>query len=153
MPSISTLASALAAIEQRLRDNWTTSPVHVDGEPAPQPEWPPTDTNGEPVAYVFVELLDVDASIIGFGSPTNQTVLDSGLCKFHVLVPNNSGLATARAHAVSIGEIFRQKEFFNSEAGVCVRTLTPRIGREASVDEGNYQSMTVTVPYEFYHRA
>lgn len=152
MASTATLAGALAAIEARLIANWTTSRIVID-QNNPGDPWPPVDANNNLAPWVFVELLDTDASIIGFGSPTNNTVLDSGLCKFHVMVPTNEGLSRARAHAVSIGEIFRQQQFFADEAGVAVRTLTPRIGREASVDEGNFVSMTCTVPYEFYHRA
>lgn len=152
MTSTATLTGALEAIEARLAANWTTSRIVLDGESGADP-WPPVDSTGRPAPWVFVELLDTDASIVGFGTVTNCTVLDSGLCKFHVMVPKEEGLSRARAHAVSIGEIFRQQQFFTSEAGVAVRTLTPRIGREASVDDGNWASMTCTVPYEFYHRA
>jgi hypothetical protein len=152
MPSTANLAGALAAIEARLAANWTTSRIVLDTENPGDP-WPPVDESGAPQPWVFVELLDSDASIIGFGTASNNSVLDSGLCKFHVMVPTGEGLAEARAHAVSIGEIFRQKTFFADEAGVAVRTLTPRIGREASVDEGQWVSMTCTVEYEFYHRA
>ncbi len=152
MPSTADLAGALAALEARLAANWTTSRIVLDAENPGDP-WPPMDANNNLLPWVFLELLDADASIIGFGTPTNNTVLDSGLCKFHIMVPIKTGLSVARAHAVAIGEIFRQKEFFNSEAGVAVRTLTPRIGRDVSVDEGNWSSMTCTVPYEFYHRA
>lgn len=152
MASTSDLTGALAAIEQRLIDNWTTSRIVLDATNPGDP-WPHVDANGVPLPWVFMELLDIDASIIGFGTPTNQTVLDRGLVKFHVMVPTQEGLSRARTHAVAIGEIFRQQQFYNSEAGVAVRTLTPKIGREASVDEGNYVSMTCTVPYEFYHRA
>jgi hypothetical protein len=152
MASTSTLAGALEAIEARLAANWTTSRIVLDTNNPGDP-WPPVDESGAIQPWVFVELLDTDASIIGFGTSTNNSVLDSGLCKFHVMVPTGEGLAEARAHAVSIGEIFRQKSFFNSESGVEVRTLTPRVGREATVDEGNWVSMTCTVEYQFYHRA
>lgn len=152
MPSTATLAGALEAIEARLSANWTTSRIIMDNDRREDP-WPPMDENGNLLPWVFVELDDISADIIGFGTSTNNTVLDSGLCKFHVMVPTGQGLATARAQAVAIGEIFRQQMFFTSEASVAVRTLTPRIGREASVDEGNFVSMTATVPYEFYHRA
>ncbi len=152
MASTLTLAGALEAIEARLLANWTTSRVVLDANNPGDP-WPPVDEAGIPQPWVFVELDDISADIIGFGTPTNNTVLDSGLCKFHVMVPKEEGLSRARAHAVAIGEIFRQQEFFNSEAGVAVRTLTPRVGREASVDDGNWVSMTCTVEYSFYHRA
>lgn len=152
MPSTSTLAGALEAIEARLVANWTTSRVVLDANNPGDP-WPPVDENGIPAPWVFVELDDISADVIGFGTSTNNTVLDFGLCKFHVMVPKEEGLSRARAHAVAIGEIFRQQMFFTSEAGVAVRTLTPRVGREASVDDGNWVSMSCTVEYEFYHRA
>ena len=153
MPSTSNLAGALAAIESRLLNNWTTSRVVLD-QNNPGDPWPPVEADGEtPAPWVFLELLDTSADIIGFGTPTNNTVLEMGICKFHVMVPQDEGLSRARTHAVAIGEIFRQQEFYNSESGVAVRTLTPRIGREVSVDEGNWVSMTCTVDYEFYHRA
>lgn len=152
MASTANLAGALAAIEARLAANWTTSRIVLDGEPRADP-WPPLRENGSLAPWVFVELDGIDASTIGFGTSTNNSILDRGLCKFHVLTPVDEGLAEARAHAVAIGEIFREKTFFTDEAGVYVRTLIPRIGREASVDEGNFLSMTCTVPYEFYHRA
>jgi hypothetical protein len=152
MASTANLAGALAAIEARLVENWTTSRVVLDANNPGDP-WPPVDEKNIPAPWVFVELLDTDAGIIGFGTPTNNTVLDSGLCKFHVMVPKEEGLERARAHAVAIGEIFRQKQFFADEAGVAVKTLTPRVGREASVDNGNWVSMTCTCAYEFYHRA
>lgn len=152
MPSTSDLTGALEAIEQRLIANWTTSRIVLDSQNPGDP-WPPVDEAGNLVPWVTLELLDVDASIIGFGTPLNATVLDSGLCKFHVMVPEGQGLVRARQHAVAIGEIFRQQQFYNSDPTAYVRTLTPRVGREVSVDEGNWSSMTVTIPYEFYHRA
>lgn len=153
MPSTATLDGALAAIEKRLTDNWTTTAVVLDNNSGPNP-WPPVDGNGELVPWVFVEMDDIKAEIIGFGSPTNNSILDSGLVKFHVLVPKGEGLDRARQYAVQIGEIFRQKQFFNTDDPTAyVRTLTPTMGREASVDEGNFVSVTCTVQYEFYHRA
>lgn len=152
MASTATLADGLAAIEARLTTLWTTSRIVLDTENPGDP-WPPQDENGSLLPWVWLELLDTSADIIGFGSATNNTVLDSGLCKFHVMVPEGTGLSVARAHAVAIGELFRQTVFFNSESGVQVRTLTPRVGREVSNDEGNWVSMTCTCPYEFYHRA
>ncbi len=153
MPSTANLVGALAAIEARLVDNYGATLRVVLDQNNPGDPWPPIDADSNPAPWVFLELLDTDASIVGFGTPTNCTVIDSGLCKFHVMVPTNQGLATARTHAVAIGEIFRQTQFYASEAGVAVRTLTPRVGREASVDEGNWVSMTCTVEYQFYHRA
>lgn len=152
MPSTATLAGALAAIESRLAANWSTSRIVLDGEPKADP-WPPQDSNGNLQPWVFVEIEGDGADIIGFGTPTNNSVMDTGTVRFHTMVQTDSGLATARAHAVSIGEIFRQQQFYTSDATAYVRTLTPRISRDASVDEGNFIGMTCSVDYEFYHRA
>src|SRR4051812_48685491 len=119
MASTATLAGALAAIEARLIANWTKSRIVLDTENRADP-WPPVDGAGNLLPWVFVELEDTDAGIIGFGTPTNNTVLDSGFCRFHAMVPTGEGLSRARAHAVAIGEIFRQQQFFSDEAGVAV---------------------------------
>jgi hypothetical protein len=111
----------------------------------PGDPWPPVDSEGIPQPWVFVELDDTDASIIGFGTPTNNTVLDSGICKFHVMVPKDEGLsAPARLLSLSAKSSVRQ-QFFADEAGVASSHLTPRVGREASVDDGNWVSMTCTL--------
>lgn len=153
MPSTVDIAGALEAIEARLKANWTATPVITENEDAPDP-WPPVDESQNPAPWVFVELIDVDATIIGFGTPGNQTVMDTGLVKMYVMVAKGTRLKKARENAVALGEIFRQQQFFKSDPTAYVRTTTPRVGRSDFVSEdGNWISVACTVPYEFYHRA
>lgn len=153
MPSTSDITGALAAIEARLAENWTATPIAYDNIDPPEP-WPPVDGAGAPTPWVFVELIDVDANIIGFGTPGDQTVMDEGLIKLHVMVPKGNGLSEGRQHAVALGEIFRQKQFYKTDPTAYVKTLTPRVGRGSMVsDDGNWVSVSCTIGFEFYHRA
>ena len=154
MPSSADVAGALAAIEARLTANWSATPVIYDNNaPTPEP-WPPENTDGSPAPWVFCEIIDVDARIIGFGLPGDQTVMDTGFVKLNVMVARDSGLADGRTKAVALGEIFRQARFYDTDPTAYVRTTTPRVGRGGMAsDDGNYVAVSCTVPYEFYHRA
>lgn len=154
MASSSDLAGALAAIEARLVANWTTTPIAYDNVQVETDPWPPVDTDGKPQSWVYVELIDVAAQIVAFGIPGNQTVLDTGLIKLHVMVQKGDGLVLGRQYAVQLGEIFRQQKFYDSDPTAYLRTTTPRVGRDSMVsDNGNWISVSCTVPYEFYHQA
>lgn len=154
MPSTSTLAGALAAIETRLAGSWTTTPITYPNTPPPDP-WPPVrDSSNTLAPWVYAEIDCDNAEIRAFGTPQNQTIIDEGVIRLTVFVPKDEGRADARAYCVTLGEIFRQKQFYDSEAGVCVRSLTPRIdGGIAVSDDGNWFTMTVSIDFEFYHRA
>ena len=153
MASTSDLAGALAAIEARLAANWTTTRIaYVNIEP--NDPWPPVNENGSLVSWIYVEVDGDGAEIHAFGTPLNQTVIDTGDIRITVFVPKGEGLDQARAHAVALGEIFRQQLFYNSDPTAYVRSGTPRIdGGIAVSDDGNWVTMTTTVPFEFYHRA
>jgi hypothetical protein len=156
MPSTATLTGAMAAIEARLAANWTATPIVYDNiDPDPDPaDGTLVDGVTVPMPWVFVELIDVAANIIAFGLPGDQTVLDEGLLKLHVMVEKGAGMDDARLKAEQLGEIFRQKEFYNTDPTAYVRTMTPRVGRGSMVSEnGNWVSMHCTVPYQFYRRA
>lgn len=153
MPSISDLAGAQAAIEARLITQWTTTRIAYANEDPEQP-WPPVDGNNSPVPWVFVELLGIDSNIIGTGTPGNQVVVDEGLIKLHVFVPVGWGRDVPRAHAVALGEIFRQQKFYDDDPTAYVRSYTPKLdGGDGSSDDGEWFRTTCTVPFEFYHRA
>lgn len=152
MASTSTLAGAMAAIEARLTANWTTTRIAFPNE-EPAAPWPPVRDNGSLAPWVYAEVDCDDAEIRAFGTPQNQTVIDKGLIRLTLFVPKDEGRVDARAYAVALGEIFRQQQFYADEAGVCVRTLTPRPdGGIAVSDDGNWFTMTTTIDFEFYHR-
>ena len=65
--------------------------------------------------------------------------------------------ALAFQYAVSIGEIFRNAEFYQS-AGHAVRTWTPRIdgggaAEGEGVTSGLWFRVTTTIPFEYLHLA
>jgi len=154
MPSTSNIAGALEAIEARLAANWNTTQVAYDNKLPPVQPWPPiVDT--KPVPWVFCEIIDADADIVGFGKPGDQTVLDYGIIKLSVMVPKGSGLTTAREHATALGEIFRQQQFYKTDPTAYVRSMTPAVGRGDLIsDDGNWVcGAACRIPFEFYHRA
>jgi hypothetical protein len=144
MPDI---AGAMEAIEQRLRDNWTTSPIILpnEGEQA-------AFVDGAPVPWVLFEIENEEGDIIGAGKPGSHVNVDRGSIVAKVFVPTGVGLSTARTHATAIGEIFRVKEFYRS-SGFCVRTWKPHVGRalpaRSENPEGLWFCVTVTIPFEF----
>jgi len=150
------IAGALAAIEQRLRDNVTDVPLAFENtDPSDPTAFPPVDGSGAPAMWIYCETVDVGAAIDGFGKPGSQTVLETGLAKFYVMVAKGSGLDEARTKAAAIGEIYRQQVFYNSDPTAYVRTTTPRVGRDPMVSEdgATVAGACCTVPYEFYHQA
>lgn len=151
------IAGAWAAIEQRLRANWTDTKIafaNTDPDPA-EGRWPPVDGQGSPAAWVYCEIVSVPAHIAGFGKPGSQTILEEGLIKLYVMVQKGSGLADARAKATALGEIYRQQVFYNETPGAYVRTSTPSVGQDpVESDDGNSVcGASCTIPYEFWHQA
>lgn len=149
MPDI---AGAMAAIEQRLADNWTTTPIAY-ANAVPQQPWPPADGSGSAVPWVFIEVINTQSRGRAVGVPGNQFWLYEGLVSVHVFVPKDYGVADARTYASQIGEIFRNATFYNSTPGYQVRTLSPMIdGGGSGSEDGNWFRLTATIPFEYYHR-
>lgn len=150
MPDI---AGAMAAIEERLAANWTTTRITKPNE-TPSDPWPPIDqTTGNIVPWVLIEILNTLSNLRAAGSPGNQFWLYQGLIHVHVFVPVNYGITDARSYAAQIGEIFRNQTFYNSTAGYQVRTISPRIDDGAAgSDDGTWFRVTCTVDWEYYHR-
>lgn len=152
MASTATLAGALAAIEARLAASWTTTRILYPNADPDQP-WPPVRDNGSLAPWVYAEI-DCDDVVAYVGTPGNRVHIDEGVIRLTVFVPKGEGRDDARSYAVSLGEIFRDQQFYADEAGVCVRSLTPRIdGGIAQSDDGSWFTMTVSIDFEFYHRA
>jgi hypothetical protein len=148
-------AGAVAAIKARMVENWTTTPISFQNEPPPQQPWPPVDANDPTrlVPWVYFEVVGNGSDLRGFGTPGNQTWLYIGLIAAHVFVPVGWGVDLAHQYAVTIGEIFRAKGFYNDGLGAIVRTRSPRTdGGESDADEGGQFVVTCRIPFEFYYR-
>jgi hypothetical protein len=147
-------AGAAAAIEARLLANWTTTPVAFENGEAPQVADP---EDGSLRPWVFCEIVADGAGIDGFGLPQNNVVRELGAIEIAVFVAVGSGRDLARQYAVQIGEIFRVRRFYDDAPGTYVRTWTPSVGvgRVVTTENpsGNWFSVPVRIPFEFYHRA
>jgi hypothetical protein len=147
-------AGAVAAIRQRLTDNWNTTPIAFQNEAPPQEPWPPIDpVSGNPAPWVMLEVFNTVSEIHAFGAPGDKVWRYLGLIHVHVFVPVNYGAGVATGHAVTIGEIFRGAKFYDDGAGNYIRSWAPSVDGGGSADDvGNTWRVTMTVPFEFFFR-
>lgn len=143
MPDV---AGAIAAIEQRLADNWSTTPIRKENDPVREP---PADAS----EFVLIEVSVTQSTLRAVGEPGDQFWLYEGVVDVHVFTPVGSGADVGRSHAALIGEIFRNAVFYNSVPDYQVRTLSPRIdGGGKGSEDGNWFRVTMTCPFEYFHR-
>lgn len=150
-------AGAVAAIKQRLRDNFTACRVEEENLTPAQP-WPPIDDNAIPQPFVVVEVTANSSDIQGVGAPGAQLNVDYGHVRAHVCVETGSGNALAQQLATQIAAIFRNKEFYNETQGFCVRTWRPYTDPGGiseieweGVTAGQYWRVTMTAEFEYWH--
>lgn len=129
---------AFDAIEQRLRANWTQTPLVFENEP-----WPPADM---PVPFVFVEIFGDfynQASIGGGDDPSANLNREGGQLLAHVLTPSGTGTRDARIFAKAIVALFRGHEI----AGV--EFLNASIGSsDPGKEDGQYFRMTASIAWQ-----
>lgn len=143
-------AGAVAAIQQRMRDNWTTSPVAYQNEQAPQSAWPPAD--GSP--WVYFEALSTKSELCAFGLPGQQLWQYLGLIHAHVYVEIDSGSAIALTHASAIGELFRNQRLYADTPPTFLWTKSPQTdGGGPADDVAGWWRVTCTIPFELYLQA
>jgi hypothetical protein len=146
-------AGAVAAIRERLVDGWDLTPIAFQNESPPTP-WPPmTDDGKKHRPWVNLEIEGMPASLQGAGVPGQQVWTHPGFIYVHVFVPTGSGDAGAREMASAIGELFRGAVFYRDTPGCYVRCWAPRVdGGGSSDDNGNWFRVTMSVPFEYWHR-
>lgn len=145
------IADAIEAIEDKLKSEWTAHPVVFENQAIPELK----DSDGEPAPFAYCEMLMSGSQIIGSGTPGQQTTREDGEIEVTVFVPINTGRSSAREYAVEIGEIFRNQKFFDVDPTAYIRTMVPELqSSEKSTSEnpnGNWWSVSVAIPFEFYH--
>ena len=145
-------AGAEAAIRARIEANWATTRITYQNE-TPDDPWPPMNASGELLPWINLEIECHEAPIVGTGQTGNHVFRYEGLISVHVFVPVGSGDAVAKQHAVTIGEIFRRKQFYTDTAGRAVRTEDPYpAGGTAESDDGNWFGVTMACPFVYWHR-
>lgn len=126
-------ASERAAIEKRMSDNWTTTPIVFDNV-----SHRPTDSN-----YVVLTIQNAAAEQIEIKN-TSPRHRYTGLISIEISTPQNTGSQTARTYADTIAAIFKNQSFSYSDSGT-IFCRTPNAQRSGVV-EGRYQ-LNITVPY------
>lgn len=122
------------AIEKRLSDNWTTTPIQFDNVAFSAP----ADNT-----YVSLTIINGDADQIELGeTPVHRHI---GVITIQVFVPVENGTNTARSYADSLAAIFRNVQFSAGSSGT-ILCRSPNIVR-VGVSNGLYQ-LNVAVPYQ-----
>jgi hypothetical protein len=156
---------ATASIEARLTQQWvdgSNNPITliVFENKQPDPPFPPVDpltSNAAP--FLVCEIAGSSGAPYSFGNTGNRFFVYDGLIVLHVLVPIDSGRSRARQLAFNVGEIFRTALFYVDANGSYIRTIAPNppdSGGKAEIEGlqlGPSYRVTVTVPFQYFHRA
>ena len=158
-------AEAKAAVRQHLEDGWTTTRLTFQNE-TPAAPWPPTG-GVDPdfpdlVPWVHLEITTLPGGgIRGAGKPGSQVFVTNGFIYVHVFVPTGTGDEVATDYAAQIGELFRNRKVYDAGDGCYLRTWAPRVDEggpattQADLDwanTGNWFRVTMSCPFEYYHR-
>src|SRR5882757_1725106 len=131
-----TSATPAAAIEDRLRANWMTTPVELFNETTE----PPKGSDGTPIPWVALEFPGGVGTVWGIGNPGNNSFREDGAFMIHVFVPAGSGSTLARTYADQLAAIFRGKDFATSV--VCYAPHPPQTN---GTPDGNYFGVSFAV--------
>ncbi|MHA6690596.1 phage tail terminator-like protein [Devosia sp. A449] len=158
--------AAKAAAKAALEAGWTTTRIAYQNE-VPDEPWPPEAVvPGSSFAafqpFVFFEMATMPGQAIrGVGMPGNHLSQTNGFFYVHVFVPDGTGEATATQYAEAIGELFRAKVLYQPGDGCYLRCWVPRVDEGgdaaaqseiAGVNAGNWYRVTVSVPFQYFHR-
>jgi hypothetical protein len=155
-------AGACAAIRTRFEANWLSgesliTPIAFVNDTQGR-GMPAQDAAGNPVPWVFFEIVHNGSYIVGSGTPGQQTVVYDGVIKGHVFVQVGTGVADGLAKAVAIGEIFRNKVFYDTVTPGCYvrsgfeKNGQPRIDEgDATSEDGQWFAVTATIPFQYWH--
>lgn len=123
----------LAAIETRLKTNWTTTPIKFENVPFTEPT----------TAYVALNIVVGEGLQISLGA-TNVLRRWPGIIMMRVFAPENTGTKVVRQYADSLGAIFDRAQFSSGNSGV-ISCRIPSI-ETVGLQSGWWQ-INVSVPY------
>jgi len=127
---------ARIAIEKRVADNWTATPIRYwsSGVPFAVPA----------TAYIAVQIEEFDARQITLGT-TPQTHRYFGQITIQVLVPERTGTKAAAGYCDTLDDLFRRQQFSHGNSGLFT-CRTPQ-KREVGTRDGWYQ-VNLAIPYQ-----
>lgn len=161
---MSDYAGAVAAIRARFVAGWVIGPdrktpiafqneTPADALGVAYSPWPPANAEGQPIPWVYFEVIGNGAEIRGAGLPGDNIWIYRGGIFVHVFVPEGYGAPEAQRLAVEAGEIFRAATFYNDGLGAKVVAMAPTVdGGATDADNGNWFRVTCYVPFEYFHR-
>ncbi|EHK56902.1 hypothetical protein [Allomesorhizobium alhagi] len=128
---------AFETIEQRLRAQWTETPLVFENEDYPLPD--------VPAHFVYVEVYGdfFDQASIGAEPRTDNLWREVGQLYLHVMTPNGIGSGTARQLARQLVDLFRGEDI----GSVTFREASIGAG-EPGREFGNYYAMTATITWQ-----
>lgn len=123
-------------IHDRLVASWSTTPVVFENEKY--------DLPGTPAPFVYVEIYGDDFEQLEIGERGQNMFQEKGMAYLHVMVPNNTGTATARSYA-------KQLHLFREQQVGSIRTTNMSIGQgQPGRAFAQYWAMTTTLWWERY---
>lgn len=156
---------AVAAIRARLAEQWVDGggaarSLIVEAGKRPEPPFPPIDpATGNEAPFLAIEIAGSRSDTLTYGTPGNRFFVYDGLILLHALTPMNEGSARAQQLACDAGEIFRAATFYQQPSGGYIRTIAPNPPGPGSssplegVEAGPFYRVTVSVPFQYFHRA
>ena len=121
-------STARRDIENRLSDNWATTPIAWENVPFV----PPNDE-----AWISLSIFEDDVRRITIGNPGTHRVM--GIITISINIPESTGTKLARDHADSLAPIFRDKQF----NGITCREA--KLGNGGTKD--GWYTMVLSVPF------
>jgi hypothetical protein len=96
------------AVETFLIAQWTATAIYFENIPTDYPR----DGDGNPLPFVFVELVGnlYGAASLGSGSDAENLYRENGTVFAHVFVASGSGSRTARGYATQFVKLFKGRE-------------------------------------------
>lgn len=137
-----TSATPAAAIEARLRANWSATVIFVENKDFE----PPRNAQGQPEPFVALEFPGAGAQQWSIGDPGNNAWREDGAFMLHLCVPTGTGGEQARAWSDDLAAIFRGKEF---DFVVCHEVMPP-VPSESP--DGLFYRLSSAVRYHYEYR-
>lgn len=124
------------AFEQRLTDQWSTTPLVFENQFYELPD--------TPAPFVYVEVFGDTYNQDTVGAPQNNEWLEQGVTYLHVMTPSGQGSRLARTYANSLLYLFREQPIGN----LFMPEMSIGAG-DPGKDWPGYWAMSATI---FWHR-
>lgn len=142
--------STVAAIQARVTANWTLTPIAQVTFENEQFDIP-VDGNGDPVEWVYVEIMGGRGELAGFGKKDANLIRRNGIIMCHAFTPINIGGARALELAEGAGALFATKSFSGIQCWVPNPPSPPagdtELGNRAV--NGSWWRTYVTIPFQY----